>query len=380
MTSRPFITFDSASADKVPRSLPSQGRTMDFNRESVRKQRNQSQDVAAIKASFARQGFLSTKQDATSDSVTGVSPERAGHKAAVNDELGNPVPRTASPDTMKEDLFVSRDPEAKQAPKDSGGDSSHRSQSKTSFGSSVRSSERATNDSFKRFQARLNGQRSSLPDPTAKLTESTRKKLTKVTDGNYNRTAHLSGKSASVGPSIVPPSTSNEGLAQNFFANPQAVKAELSTPNLTVDQPRPNPQAVKTDLSIRNLNIDHPQPNPQAVKTELSTRNLNIDQPRQQAKASVQIQSNSKKLSGRDDFNTLYRTKYKGIRSLFDSMHGSTEASPREDQLFRRLGEAYVMEDTDEFENVYNELLGELASSIAPSKLVETGLLTMQIR
>lgn len=365
MTSRPFITLDSAPSDQVPRSLPNQGRTIDTNRESVRKyvglseakpleaskalegnfraprrQLNQSQNVSAINASFARQRqvFLSSKQNATSDHVTVVLPKRAGDKAAVNDEPRNPVPHNANSARLGEELNVSRDSVVNQPPKDSGGDSSHRSQPKTSTGFSARSSGKATDDAFMRFQARLNGQGSSLPDPMANLTENTRKKLSMVHDRSYTRTitTHSNPKSASVGTSIVPPSTSNEGMAQNPFANPQALKTELSTGTLNIDKPRLNPQAIKTELSIRNLNIE---------------------QPRQQAEASVQEQSIRKELSGRDDFNTKYRSKYKGISAFFDTLHGSTEASPSENQLFRRLGEAYIMEDIDEFERVYDELL-----------------------
>ena len=342
MTSRPFITSGSAPADQAPRSLPIQGRPIDTenvrkfvglsepksleaskalegNFRASRRQLNQSQNVAAVNASFARQGFLSSKQNASSDHVTGMFSERAGNRAAINDEPRNPVSYNAISARLGEELDASRDSVVNQAPSDS----SHRSQPMTSTGSSTRRSGKATDDAFLRFQARLNGQGSSLPDPTARLTESTRKKLSTVHDGSYTRR-------------IVLPSTCDEGLAGNPLDKPQALKTELSTGNLNIDQPRPNPQAVKTESSIRNLNIE---------------------QPRQQAKALVQEQSISKELSGRDDFNMKYRTKYKGIRAFFDTLHGPTEASPNENQLFRRLGEAFIMEDTDEFELIYDELL-----------------------
>lgn len=38
-------------------------------------------------------------------------------------------------------------------------------------------------------------------------------------------------------------------------------------------------------------------------------------------------------------------------------MPRSTEASPSEHQLIRRLDGAYIMENTDEFETVFTELL-----------------------
>lgn len=305
---------------------------LDGNLRAPSKELNQSQNVGAITASFARQGFLST--NTTSNPMAGVSSERAGHTATVDDEPRRFAPHNATFARMRGNLDVGRGPVGKQASKESGGGSSDNSQSETSVGCSARSSgsSRATEDAFSRFQARLNGQGSSLPDPKAMFTESTRKKLSVVNDRTIGssdaQTAYSGAKSASASADIASPSTSHETL----------------DPNLSVI--------------------------PQAVKTELSTRNLNVDRPRQQAETSVQQQSIGTELSGPNDFNTQYRSKYKNIRSIFDTLHSSAKASPNENQLFRRLGEAYIMEDTDEFESVYTELLllvGELTSGIAVS-------------
>ena len=312
-----------------------QGQIVDFNRESVRthvghspletlkalaprRGSNQSQGIAAITASFARQGFLNPKQNATSDLIAGASPRRTDDKAAVADEPRNLASHSAS---SAENLApLGARPAGNLAPLSA-------SSAKISTRSRARDSGtlRATEDAFARFQAQLKGRQGVfVPNPTAKLTENTRKKVREVDDrifdrnqglgSSYARTDHFDAKLAPVSPSIVSPSSINEPMA-NPFANSQAVTAQLSI------------------------------------------RNLNTEQPRQQAEAPVQKQPVSKEPSSSDDFNTQYRGRYKHIRAIFETLHRATEASPSENQLFRRLGEAYIMQDGDEFESIYTELL-----------------------
>lgn len=309
-------------------------KALDGNVRAPPRDSNQSQDIAAIRASFARQVFLNTKQNATSDSVAGASPERADGKAAVTDEPRILAQHSVSSAGMRDNAVALGGSMAKQAPKDSESGSSDKSQSNTSTGSSARSfgGSKATEDAFSRFQARLQGQGTSLLDPMTNLTENPRKKVTMVDDqvsaSPYARPTHLGAKPASVSPSIVSPSTSNRVLARNPFANSPAVTAQVSI------------------------------------------RNLNTEEPRQQAQARVQENPVSIEPSGGNDFNTQYRKKYKDIRAILNSLRGSTEVSPGENQLFRRLGEAYIMEDSDEFDSVYAELLrlaGMLANGFAVS-------------
>ena len=59
------------------------------------------------------------------------------------------------------------------------------------------------------------------------------------------------------------------------------------------------------------------------------------------------------------DFRTRYTSKYKAIHSIFDSLHdpSAPTTSPKEDRLFRRLGEAFIAEDVKGFDGAYAELL-----------------------
>lgn len=271
------------------------------------------QDIEAVRASFARQGFFKTEQDNT-------MAKGADRKATVIDKSKD-LPRDQAPYnanvTRMEASSNSRQSSmAKRiSPSTTGGFSPEKSQSRTNFESSARSSgkSKATDDAFSRFQARLKRQGNFPPGPMMNVTEHTRKK---------NDLAVRSPSPASL-------STSTGALAPNPLAKPQAVKAELSVRNLNIGESR-----IQAEAPIQKA-----FGKPQSIITEVS---------------------------GRDDFNTQYRSKYKGIRSIFDTLHRSTEASPNENQLFRRLGEAYIMEDIDEFETVYTELL-HLASGIAVS-------------
>ncbi len=58
------------------------------------------------------------------------------------------------------------------------------------------------------------------------------------------------------------------------------------------------------------------------------------------------------------DFTTLYQMKYRTIRKQFASMAEIPRDESGEDQLFRRLAEAYLDEDAEGFEEIYIKLLG----------------------
>lgn len=58
------------------------------------------------------------------------------------------------------------------------------------------------------------------------------------------------------------------------------------------------------------------------------------------------------------DFTALYQKKYRTIRKQFASMTEISRDESGEDQLFRRLAEAYLDEDAEGFEDIYIKLLG----------------------
>lgn len=58
------------------------------------------------------------------------------------------------------------------------------------------------------------------------------------------------------------------------------------------------------------------------------------------------------------ELTALHQTKYRAIRSLFGTMADMPRDRSGEDQLFRRLAEAVLDEDVGAFERTYTELLG----------------------
>lgn len=61
------------------------------------------------------------------------------------------------------------------------------------------------------------------------------------------------------------------------------------------------------------------------------------------------------------DFATLYQKKYRAIRTLFANMADMPRDPSGEDQLFRRLAEAFMDENVEAFEDIYTKLLGMAA-------------------
>ena len=112
----------------------------------------------------------------------------------------------------------------------------------------------------------------------------------------------------------------------------------------------------------------------QTVPVEAANTTSMLQVPKPMTKPAKQtpsaVTSNTSELEDEGpDFTATNRPKYRALRARFAAFDPKLpRVQPKEDRLFRRLAEALVDEDEDEFERVYNELLG-MATRLQTSAL-----------
>lgn len=284
---------------------------------------------------------------------------------------------------------------------------------------SIPTAPRAYMDAFARFNARREGKLEiPNPDPNAIFTQNTRQRLSTINDSSmFRNNCHPVSQESSrhngdtVALQLKPTNPRDESFARmkrnrDAPKNPTAGEKKTPTAESSVVSPALGTDQTNTSISttalVSNVGDENKKPRNvsngfslqaqdsesgikdgevlpivarQGLDTSISSLNAKLEastllptgtQPESPAlETHLSPQSPTEQAQTfapqqEMDFPTRYRQKYQAMKSTFDSFRGGDQSSPNEDQLFRRLGEAFVMEDGKAFEEVYTLLLGEL--------------------